>query len=56
MNHAAKKMSWLEDNPYPAERPRMYWPEFFHQLNRIEMKEMICKDCGVTVEQVDNTV
>ena len=54
MNHAAKKVMWLEDNPYPEGRPRMYWPTFYHQLNSIRAEDMVCKDCRATPEQIDN--
>jgi hypothetical protein len=36
MTLISKKINWLEDNPYPADRLRKHWLVWFHKLSRVE--------------------
>ena len=53
MSHAAKKINWLEDNPYPVDRPRKHWPTWFHQNNRVLWPDIECKDCHARPRQLE---
>jgi hypothetical protein len=50
VNHTASKIVWLKDNPYPKDRPRKYWPTFFHRGDPVFLQDIKCFTCGRTPE------
>jgi hypothetical protein len=55
MNLISKKINWLEDDSYPADRPEKHWLVWFHKLSRVEGASVVCMKCRATPEQVPNT-
>ena len=45
MRLLAKKIQWLEDNPYPPGRGRMYWPTWYSKLCKVAKGDVVCMDC-----------
>ena len=41
----AKKIQWLEGNPYPTDKNRRYWPTWYDSLCRVDKNSIVCKDC-----------
>jgi len=48
MNLISKKINWLEDDSYPADRPRKHWLVWFHKLSRVEGASVVCMQCRAT--------
>ena len=43
--HAAEKILWLESHPHPLNKPRMYFPLFYHVHNRVKSSDVSCMEC-----------
>lgn len=54
MNLIARKITWLEDNALPADRPRNNWPTWHHHLNRVEGEDLICMKCLAYPDHVES--
>jgi len=56
MSLLIKKLDWLDDNPYPDDRMRKYWPTWWNKLTRVASEEIICMECRAKPADIDNIV
>lgn len=56
LSHIAKKLYWLEEHSFPNNRPRKYWPAWFHKYNHVRLHEITCWGCGRTPADINTLV
>ena len=50
----ANKLTWLEENPYPENRVRKYFPIWYYESTKVEACDGICMECHAIPDKVNN--